>query len=115
MAELATEAVAREKSRTDAAEQKAQEQTMRGDREEKRTNEAENAFLIQGFIRLSGASEAYEHWNFLHDVVKKAAQALADWAHRFVWDQARGCGLMQEQNDTTKGLAVSANPLLNHY
>ena len=46
MAELATEAVAREKSRTDAAEQKAQEQTMRGDREEKRTNEVENAFLI---------------------------------------------------------------------
>ena len=55
---------------------------MRGNREEKRANEAENRLSdIERFIRLSGASEAYEHWNFLHDVVKKAAQALADWAH----------------------------------
>ena len=70
------------KSRADAAERKAQEQTMRGDREEKRANEAENRLSdIERFIRLSGASEAYEHWNYLHDVVKKAAQTLADWAH----------------------------------
>ena len=55
---------------------------MRGDREEKRANEAENRLSdIERFIRLSGASEAYEHWNYLHAVVKKAAQALADWAH----------------------------------
>ena len=55
---------------------------MRGNREEKRANEAESRLSdIERFIRLSGASEAYEHWNFLHDVVKKAAQALADWAH----------------------------------
>ena len=55
---------------------------MRGDREEKRANEAENRLSdIERFIRLSGASEAYEHWNFLHDLVKKAALALADWAH----------------------------------
>jgi len=55
---------------------------MRGDREEKRANEAENRLSdIERFIRLSGASEAYEHWNYLHTVVKKAAQALADWAH----------------------------------
>ena len=82
VSELDERAVAREKSRADAAEQKAQEQTMRGDREEKRANEAENRLSdIERFIRLSGASEAYEHWNLLHAVVKKAAQALADWAH----------------------------------
>lgn len=82
ISELDERAVAREKSRADAAEQKAQEQTMRGNREEKRANEAESRLSdIERFIRLSGASEAYEHWNFLHEVVKKAAQALADWAH----------------------------------
>ena len=82
VSELDERAVVREKSRADAAERKAQEQTMRGDREEKRANEAENRLSdIERFIRLSGASEAYEHWNYLHAVVKKAAQALADWAH----------------------------------
>jgi len=82
ISELDESAVARERSRADAAEQKAQEQTMRGNREEKRANEAESRLSdVERFIRLSGASEAYEHWNFLHDVVKKAAQALADWAH----------------------------------
>ena len=82
ISELDERAVAREKSRADAAEQKAQEQTMRGNREEKRANEAERRLSdIERFIRLLGASEAYEHWNFLHAVVKKAAQALADWAH----------------------------------
>lgn len=82
ISELDERAVAREKSRANAAEQKAQEQTMRGDREEKRANEAESRLSdIERFIRLSGASEAYEHWNFLHSVVEKAAQALADWAH----------------------------------
>lgn len=82
ISELDERAVAREKSRADTAEQKAQEQTMRGDREEKRANEAENRLSdIERFIRLSGASEAYEHWNFLHSIVEKAAQALADWAH----------------------------------
>lgn len=66
----------------DAAEQKAQEQTMRGNREERRANEAENRLSdMERFIRMSGASEAYEHWNFLQTLVKKAAQALADWAH----------------------------------
>lgn len=82
ISELDERAVAREKSRADAAEQKAQEQTIRGNREEKRANEAESRLSdIERFIRLSGASEAYEHWNYLHAVVKKAAQALADWAH----------------------------------
>ena len=36
---------------------------------------------MERFIRSSGASEAYEHWNYLQTLVKKAAQALADWAH----------------------------------
>ena len=82
VSELDERAVACEKNRADAAERKAQEQAMRGDREEKRANEAENRLSdIERFIRLSGASEAYEHWNFLHDLVKKAAQTLADWAH----------------------------------
>ena len=82
ISELDERAVAREKSRADAAEQKAQEQTMRGNREEKRADEAESRLSdIERFIRLSGASEAYEHWNYLQTLVKKAAQALADWAH----------------------------------
>ena len=82
ISELDERAVARERKRADAAERKAQEQIMRGDREEKRANEAENRLAdIERFISFSGASEAYEHWNFLHAVVKKAAQALADWAH----------------------------------
>ena len=82
ISELDERAVAREKSRADAAEQKAQEQTMRGNREERRANEAENRLSdMERFIRMSGASEAYEHWNFLQTLVKKAAQALADWAH----------------------------------
>ena len=82
ISELDERAVAREKNRADAAEQKAKEQTMRGDREEKRANEAENRLSdIEQFIRMSGASEAYEHWNYLQTIVKKAALTLADWAH----------------------------------
>ncbi len=82
ISELDERAVAREKSRADAAERKAQEQTQRGDREEKRANDAENRLSdMERFIRSSGASEAYEHWNYLQTLVKKAAQALADWAH----------------------------------
>ena len=82
ISELDERAVAREKSRADAAERKAQEQTRRGDREEKRANDAENRLSdMENFIRSSGASEAYEHWNYLQTLVKKAAQALADWAH----------------------------------
>ena len=82
ISELDERAVAREKSRADAAEQKAQEQTIRGNREEKRANEAESRLAdIERFISFSGASEAYEHWNFLQTLVKKTAQALANWAH----------------------------------
>ena len=82
ISELDERAVAREKSRADAAERKAQEQTLRGDREEKRANDAENRLSdMENFIRSSGVSEAYEHWNYLQTLVKKAAQALADWAH----------------------------------
>ncbi|MEE3384646.1 MAG: hypothetical protein VZR36_06120 [Prevotella sp.] len=82
ISELDERAVAHEKSRADVAERKAQEQTIRGDREEKRANEAEKRLSdMERFLRMSGASEAYEHWNYLHAIVKKAAQALADWAH----------------------------------
>ena len=49
---------------------------------EKRANDAENRLSdMENFIRSSGASEAYEHWNYLQTLVKKAAQTLADWAH----------------------------------
>ena len=82
ISELDERAVAREKSRADVAEQKAQEQTMRGNREERRANEAESRLAdIERFISFSGASEAYEHWNFLQTIVKKAVRALANWAH----------------------------------
>ena len=82
ISELDERAVARERNRADAAERKAQGQTMKGDREEKRANEAENRLSgMERFIRMSGTSEAYEHWNYLQTLVKKAAQALADWAH----------------------------------
>jgi hypothetical protein len=82
ISELDEKAVAREKSRADAAERKAQEQTRRGDREERRANEAEKSLSdMEQFIRVSGASEAYEHWNHLQTIVKKSAQTLADWAH----------------------------------
>ena len=40
ISELDERAVAREKNRADAAERKVQEQTMRGDREEKRANKS---------------------------------------------------------------------------
>jgi len=74
ISELDERAVAREKSRADAAERKAQEQTQRGDREEKRANDAVNRLSdMENFIRSSGASEAYEHWNYLQTLVKKAA------------------------------------------
>jgi len=57
ISELDERALARERSRADAAEQKAQEQTMRGNREEKIANEAESRLSdIERFIRLSGAS-----------------------------------------------------------
>ena len=82
VSELDGRAVAREKSRADLAERKAQEQTIRGDREEKRANEAEKSLSdMEQFIRVSGVSEAYEHWNYLQTIVKRAAQALAEWAH----------------------------------
>ena len=44
ISELEERAVARERNRADAAERKAQGQTMKGDREEKRANEAETDF-----------------------------------------------------------------------
>ena len=107
VSELDERAVARPKSRADAAERKAQELAMRGDREEKRANEAKNRLSdIERFIRLSGASEAYEHWNYLHAVVKKAAQALADWAHSTA-------SIFNHDDERTIGQGVIAQCQLN--
>ena len=50
---------------------------MRGNREEKRANAAESRLSdIERFISYLGVSEAYEHWNSLHAVVKKAAKGF---------------------------------------
>jgi len=107
ISELDEKAVAREKSRADAAERKAQEQTRRGDREEKRANEAENRLsAVEQFIRVSGASEAYEHWNYLQTIVKKAAQTLADWAHSTA-------SIFSREEEQTIGQGIIAQCLLN--
>ena len=108
ISELDERAVAREKSRADAAEQKAHEQTMRGNREEKRANEAESRLSdIERFIRMSGASEAYEHWNLLYAVVKKAAQTLADWAHSTA-------SIFNHDDERTIGQGIIAQCQLNN-
>ena len=117
ISELDERAVAREKSRADAAEQKAQEQTMRGNREEKRANEAESRLSdIERFIRMSGASEAYEHWTLLHAVVKKAAQALADWAHStasiFNHDDERTIGQESDRMKAANSIADMADSIV---
>ena len=107
ISELDESAVAREKRRADAAEQKAQEQTMRGNREEKRANEAEKSLSdMKQFIRVSGASEAYEHWNYLQTIVKKAAQTLADWAHSTA-------SIFSHDDEQTIGQGIIAQCLLN--
>ena len=107
VSELDEKAVAREKSRADAAERKAQEQTRRGDREEKRANEAENRLsAVEQFIRVSGASEAYEHWNYLQTIVKKAVQTLADWAHSTA-------SIFSREEEQTIGQGIIAQCLLN--
>lgn len=107
ISELDERAVAREKSRADAAERKAQEQTRRGDREERRANEAEKSLSdMEQFIRVSGASEAYEHWNYLQTIVKKAAQTLADWAHSTA-------SIFSHDDEQTIGQGIIAQCLLN--
>ena len=107
ISELDEKAVAREKSRTDVAERKAQEQTRRGDRAEKRANEAEKSLSdMEQFIRVSGASEAYEHWNYLQTIVKKAAQTLADWAHSTA-------SIFSHDDEQTIGQGIIAQCLLN--
>ena len=107
ISELDEKAVAREKSRADAAERKAQEQTRRGDREERRANEAEKSLSdMEQFIRVSGASEAYEHWNYLQTIVKKAAQTLADWAHSTA-------SIFSHDDEQAIGQGIIAQCLLN--
>ena len=81
ISELDENAVAREKSRADAAERKAKDQTVRANREEKRACEAESQLSrMECFIRQAGALGAFEDWNRLCGFVEEAARALADWA-----------------------------------
>ncbi len=107
ISELDERAVTREKSRADAAERKAKEQAMRGDREEKRANDAENRLSdMERFIRSLGASEAYEHWNFLQTIVKKAARALSDWVHS-------AASIFNQDDERTIGQGIIAQCQLN--
>ena len=79
----------------------------KGGREERRANEAENRLSgIERFIRVSGASEAYEHWNYLQTIVKKAAQTLADWAHSTA-------SIFSHDDEQTIGQGIIAQCLLN--
>jgi hypothetical protein len=107
ISELDERAVTREKSRADVAERKAKEQAMRGDREEKRANDAENRLSdMERFIRSLGASEAYEHWNFLQTIVKKAARALSDWVHS-------AASIFNQDDERTIGKGIIAQCQLN--
>ena len=76
---------------------------------------------MERFIRSSGASEAYEHWNYLQTLVKKATQALADWAHstasifsqigKFQWEVAvaRIGQLASEMRLSTGGQSIGGS------
>ncbi len=55
---------------------------------------------------MSGASEAYEHWNYLQTIVKKAAQTLADWAHSTA-------SIFSHDDEQTIGQGIIAQCLLN--
>lgn len=82
VAQLDERAVAREKSRADAAERNAKVHSAKADREEKRANEAEDRLSkMNRFLRLSGATEAFEKWCRLFPLVESAVKALAAWAH----------------------------------
>jgi hypothetical protein len=61
---------------------------------------------MEQFIRVSGASEAYEHWNHLQTIVKKAAQALADWAHSTA-------SIFSHDDEQSIGQGIIAQCLLN--
>lgn len=81
ISELDENAVAREKSRADAAEHKAKDLAVRANREEQRACEAESQLSkMECFIRQAGALGAFEDWNRLCGFVEEAARALADWA-----------------------------------
>ena len=82
ISQLDENAIAREKARTATAERKAQEQMARADREEKRANNAESRLsMMERFVCLVGASEAFTHWSLLTKMVDKAINAFNDWAH----------------------------------
>ena len=82
IAKLDETAMARERSRADAAERRASEQTVRANREEQRANEAEKRLSrFEQFLRQSGVSEAFDKWNRLFPLVENAAKSLVAWAH----------------------------------
>lgn len=83
ISELDENAIEREKAKTAKAEKKLQEQSARADREEARANKAENRLSrMEQFIRSTGVTEAFEHWNNLYSLVSEAAKALVAWAQK---------------------------------
>lgn len=82
ISQLDEKAVAREKAKTDSAEQKAQEQKTRADHEEKRADKAESRLSkLEQFIHQTGASKAFENWSLLSELVDKAIATFNAWAH----------------------------------
>jgi len=82
ISQLDENAIAREKGRTATAERKAQEQTVRANREEQRANNAESRLsMMERFVKQAGASEAFDRWAHLTAVIDKAIAAFNVWAH----------------------------------
>ena len=82
ISELDDKAVAREKSRADNAERKMKELSIRVSQNEQKANQAETkASNMELFIRQSGFSKAFEHWNHLNQLIDDAIRAFNKWAH----------------------------------
>ena len=81
ISELDERALAREKAKTQAAEQKAREQTMRAEKAEKQAEVSVNRLsMMERFICQAGATEAFVNWSNLYCLVEEAAKALVTWA-----------------------------------
>ena len=77
ISELDERAVAREKAKTQAAEQIAREQTMRAEKAEKHAEESVNRLsMMERFISQAGVTEAFANWSSLYCLVEEAAKAL---------------------------------------
>ena len=109
ISELDERAVAREKNRADAAERKAQEQTLRGDREEKRANDAENRLSYMENFILNPHVESDR---------QKAASSITDMADsivgrigKFQWEVAvaRIGQLASEMRLSTGGQSIGGS------